>query len=77
MVYGFLGKVAGFLFSTWCDIGGDTSLDGVGTIINLGRINIIPCMCTSCSLSLSANYPFNKFLSASACIPFSTLTSSA
>ena len=49
------GKVAGVLFATCYDIGGDASLDGVGTIINLG---IVPCRWTSCSLSPLSVYYF-------------------
>ena len=42
-----------FYSATCDDIAGDTSFDGVGTIINLGKINRIPCIYTSCSLSFS------------------------
>ena len=33
-----------FYSATCYDIGGDTSLDGVGTIINLGMINFLACL---------------------------------
>ena len=56
MVYSCQGKVAGFLFATCSDIGGNKSLDGIGTILNLAKINIIPFMCSSCSLSLHSLY---------------------
>ena len=38
--------------ATFYDIGGDMSLDGEGTIINLDKISTIHCICTACSLSL-------------------------
>ena len=37
----YQGKVPGVLLFKCYAIGGDTSLDGAGTIINLGKINII------------------------------------
>ena len=44
-----------FYSATYYAIGGDTSLD-VGAVINLGKINIIPCMCSLCFLSMHSLY---------------------
>ena len=42
--------------ATYYGIGGGTSLDVVGISVNLGKIIIIPCMCTAYSLSLHSVY---------------------
>ena len=42
--------------ATRYDIGGDTSLDCLRTVISLAKINVIPFMCTSRSSSLYIAY---------------------
>ena len=46
----------GFNSAACYAIVGDISIDGVGTIINLCKINKISCMCTVYSLSLHSLY---------------------